>query len=54
MGAFKGSVPLKTSSFGESWKNLEELLADQPRDRPVLTFCTGGIRCVKVVSANLT
>lgn len=48
MGTFQGAVPLNTSSFGESWQNLEQLLADQPRDRPLLTFCTGGIRCVKV------
>jgi predicted sulfurtransferase len=41
-------VPLETNIFSESWDRLEELLADVPRDKPLLTFCTGGIRCVKV------
>jgi hypothetical protein len=27
---------------------LEEILKDTPKDTPVLTYCTGGIRCVKV------
>jgi hypothetical protein len=41
-------VPLNTTFFRESWPVLDALLRDTPRDAPVLTFCTGGIRCVKV------
>ena len=47
-GTFRGAVPLDTDIFSESWDRLENLLADTPRDKPLLTFCTGGIRCVKV------
>ena len=48
MGTFEGSIPLNTDKFSESWKKLDELLDDVPKDQRVLTFCTGGIRCVKV------
>lgn len=27
---------------------MDKLLGDTPRDKRILTFCTGGIRCVKV------
>ena len=48
VGIFEGAVPLNTTFFRESWPVLEELLRDTPKDTPVLTYCTGGIRCVKV------
>ena len=48
MGTFKGAIPLNTTTFRESWPVLEELLRDTPKDTPVLTYCTGGIRGVKV------
>lgn len=48
MGSFEGSIPLNTDKFSESWEKLDELLVDIPKDQRVLTFCTGGIRCVKV------
>jgi predicted sulfurtransferase len=41
-------VPLNTKRFSETWPVLEQLLGDKPKDTPVLTYCTGGIRCVKV------
>lgn len=46
-GSFDGAVPLGTSVFSESWHVLRERLRDVPRDQPIMTFCTGGIRCVK-------
>ena len=48
IGAFKGALALETNSFSDSWKKLENVLAEQPKDVPLLTYCTGGIRCVKV------
>lgn len=48
IGTFSGAVPLNTSTFSETWSALEAALQDVHPDRPVLTFCTGGIRCVKV------
>ena len=40
--------PLGTETFAQSWDVLRERLADVPKDAPILTYCTGGIRCVKV------
>jgi predicted sulfurtransferase len=46
-GSFVGAEPLGTDTFSESWEALRTRLADVPRDVPLMTFCTGGIRCVK-------
>lgn len=48
VGRFEGAVPLNTNKFHESWAILEEQLKDVDPNRRVLTYCTGGIRCVKV------
>jgi predicted sulfurtransferase len=48
VGIFEGAEPLGTESFRESWDVLKERLADTPKDAPIMTYCTGGIRCVKV------
>lgn len=48
IGIFDGAEPLNTESFRESWDVLKERLADTPKDAPIMTYCTGGIRCVKV------
>ncbi len=48
VGLFEGAVPLNTTFFRESWPVLEQVLKDTPKDVPILTYCTGGIRCVKV------
>jgi predicted O-methyltransferase YrrM/rhodanese-related sulfurtransferase len=48
VGIFEGAEPLGTDSFRESWDVLKERLADTPKDAPIMTYCTGGIRCVKV------
>ena len=46
-GSFAGAVPLNTSTFVESFDQLDIALAGRPRDAPVHMFCTGGVRCVK-------
>lgn len=48
VGRFEGAVPLDTESFRDSWDVLKERLADTPKDAPIMAYCTGGIRCVKV------
>jgi len=39
---------LETKSFRDSWDVLKEKLRETPKDAPIMTYCTGGIRCVKV------
>lgn len=48
VGRFTSAEPLNTSFFRESWDVLRERLADVPKDTEILTYCTGGIRCIKV------
>jgi predicted sulfurtransferase len=48
VGIFDGAEPLGTDNFRDSWDVLKERLADTPKDAPIMTYCTGGIRCVKV------
>ena len=47
-GSFQGAIPLDTESFQDSWDHIDEITKDLPREEPVMIFCTGGIRCVKV------
>ncbi len=53
VGKFELAEPLGTENFRESWDVLRERLRDVPKDAPIMTYCTGGIRCVKV-NAYLT
>ncbi|OEU22842.1 hypothetical protein FRACYDRAFT_159704, partial [Fragilariopsis cylindrus CCMP1102] len=48
VGIFEGAEALGTESFRDSWDVLKERLADTPKDSPIMAYCTGGIRCVKV------
>ena len=48
VGVFEGAEPLDTANFRDSWDVLKERLKDTPKDAPIMTYCTGGIRCVKV------
>ena len=41
IGAFKGAIKPKIKTFKEIKKTLETL----PKDQPVMTYCTGDIRC---------
>jgi len=48
VGVFEGADPLDTENFRESWGVFADKLKDTPKDAPIMTYCTGGIRCVKV------
>lgn len=48
VGRFDRAIPLNTTFFRESWQVLEETLQGVDKDVPILTYCTGGIRCVKI------
>mmetsp|Transcript_8258 Transcript_8258/g.15560 ORF Transcript_8258/g.15560 Transcript_8258/m.15560 type:complete len:534 (-) Transcript_8258:157-1758(-) len=50
VGIFDGAQPLGTENFRDSWDAFKEKLKDKPRDTPIMTYCTGGIRCVKVAA----
>jgi len=45
LGKFKGAIDPDLKNFGEFPKFLAE--SGIPRDRPLLMYCTGGIRCEK-------
>ena len=47
-GRFSGAEPLGTQTFAASWEALRDRLSGVDRATPILTYCTGGIRCVKV------
>ncbi|KAL7548790.1 hypothetical protein ACHAWF_012049 [Thalassiosira exigua] len=40
VGRFDLAEPLGTENFRDSWDVLREKLADVPKDRPVMTYCT--------------
>lgn len=48
VGIFEGAEPLETENFRDSWKVFHEKLKDKPKDIPIMAYCTGGIRCVKI------
>lgn len=48
VGRFEGAETLDTNTFRETWDELERRLQNEDRNKPILTYCTGGIRCVKV------
>ena len=48
VGRFVSAEPLNTSFFRESWDVLKRRLVDVPKETEILTYCTGGIRCIKV------
>jgi UPF0176 protein len=47
VGSFRGALDPKTRKFTDLLDYLES--HPPPKDRPLLTFCTGGIRCEKAV-----
>lgn len=47
IGNFTGAIPLNTKIFSDSWEALDKVLDGVPADKPILTYCTGGIRCRK-------
>jgi UPF0176 protein len=44
IGLFEGAVPLNTVRFSDSWDVLQKALEGKPKDTPIMTYCTGGIR----------
>lgn len=47
IGTFKGAIDPKLNEFHEFDEYLEK--SDLPREKKVLIFCTGGIRCEKAI-----
>ena len=50
VGIFEHACPLNTTYFRESWDALDQMLIGKPKDTQILTYCTGGIRCIKINS----
>ncbi len=48
VGRFEGAETPNTKTFRETWDWLENRLQNVDKDAPIMTYCTGGIRCVKV------
>lgn len=48
VGHFEGAEKPNTQTFRGTWGWLENRLKDVDRNAPIMTYCTGGIRCVKV------
>lgn len=49
LGTFQGAVPLNTKVFSETWEAIDKVLDGvSTEDTKIMTFCTGGIRCIKV------
>jgi UPF0176 protein len=46
VGHFKGAVEIPSDTFREQLPQAVDLLKDQ-KDKPVIMYCTGGIRCEK-------
>lgn len=44
IGIFDGAKPLNTVRFSDSWDILAKELEGKPKDTPIMTYCTGGIR----------
>lgn len=52
LGTFKNAESLAIENFRQFPEAVEGLL-DQYRDKPIVTFCTGGIRCEKAAAYML-
>ena len=50
VGRFEGAEPLGTENFRDSWDVVKERLANVPKDKPIMMYCTGGIRYVATQS----
>lgn len=51
-GTFKGARELKLKNFRELSRKIDEFPSEL-RDKPVVMFCTGGIRCEKATALAL-
>ncbi len=48
VGHFEDAEKPNTGTFRDTWQWLENRLKNVKKDTPIMTYCTGGIRCVKV------
>lgn len=46
-GTFKGARHLNLTRFRDFARSAKELLSEETKEKPIVTFCTGGIRCEK-------
>lgn len=53
IGRFRGAIVPDTSTTHDFIRELESGKYDELKDRPVVTYCTGGVRC-EVLSALMT
>ena len=47
IGHFKGALTPDVDTFRESLPHIDQILAEQEKDKKLLMYCTGGIRCEK-------
>lgn len=47
LGTFKNAITMPLSTFRQFPHEAEAILGQYPSDTPIVTFCTGGIRCEK-------
>lgn len=52
IGKFKGAIVPDTDTSRDFAKELEDPKYDDIKDKPIVTYCTGGIRC-EVISAMM-
>ena len=45
IGHFKGALTPDVDTFRESLPHIDQILAEQKKDKKLLMYCTGGIRC---------
>ncbi|KAF0683097.1 Aste57867_24785 [Aphanomyces stellatus] len=51
LGTFEKAVDLNIKSFRVFPAEAKEQLKDVPKDKPIVMFCTGGVRCEKAAYA---
>jgi UPF0176 protein len=49
----QGAINMKTKHFVDTFGALDTLLMEIPKEKPLMIYCTGGIRC-ESVGAYLT
>lgn len=48
LGHFRGAIRPTVETFKEFPEWIRKTLGEEHKDRPILTYCTGGIRCEKL------
>ena len=47
VGSFRGSIPLNTVTYSQTWSVLDDIIDRCVEPTTVYMFCTGGVRCEK-------